>query len=124
LGGTRQELEELAQERDAAIRRRAQELLADALGKAADGVDVKLKELAAALDSLAVLWREVQPQGETFSEWHSRLAGHVWDMVARGAGTHEVRHLALQQPRPLLWQGGQPLAARLGVRPQKVLVDV
>ena len=122
LRQTHQELHELVQERDAAIRRRAQELLADALGKAADGVDTKLRELASSLDALALLWREVQPGGETFGEWHSRLAGHVWDVVARGAGTHEVRHLASQQPRPLLWREGLPLRARLGL--DKVLTGI
>ena len=122
IADTRQELRALIGERDAAIKKRAQEILSDVLAQAADGVDVELKKLAAALDSLAVLWREVQPGGETFGEWHSRLAGHVWDVVARGAGTHEVRHLASQQPRPLLWREGLPLRARLGL--DKVLTGI
>jgi len=122
LADTRRELRDLVKERENAVRERAREILADELARAADGVDVKLKELAAALDSLAVLWREARPQGEDFGSWRDRLAAHVWDMVAQNAVTPEVKHLAAQQPQPLLWQGGQPLVARLGVRPQKVLV--
>lgn len=123
LGQTRQELSGLIRERDAAIRERARELLADKLARAADGVDTKLKELASSLDALAILWGEVRPGGERFEDWGSRLAAHIWDGIAQNAATHEVAGFARRQPRPMLWEGGRSLHARLGLE-NKVLVDV
>jgi len=124
LADTRRELQALIQERDVAIRERARELLGDALARAADAVDVKLKELAAALDSLAILMRETRPDGEDWAAWQSRLAAHLWDGIARYASTDEVREFCHQR-RPWLmgFDNGQSLSDRLGVGTNRVLVS-
>jgi len=124
LSDTRRELRELIQERDNAIRRRARELLADDLARAADGVDTKLRELASSLDALVILMREVRPGGEDWAGWQSRVAAHIWDGIARHASTDEVREFAHQR-RPWLmgFDAGQSLANRLGLGTNRVLVS-
>jgi len=123
LGQTRLELYGLVRERDAAIKERASELLADTLVKAADGVDTKLKEIAQALDVLAILWREVQPGGEDWAAWQARLSAHIWDAIAQNAVSHEVSEFARQRkPWLLNFDPGKPLAKRLGIR-DKVVVS-
>jgi len=122
LGQTRLELYGLVRERDAAIKKRAREILTDALAKAADAVDAKAMELANALDSLSTIWGEVRPGDERFEDWGSRLAAHIWDVIAQNAATHEVAGFARQQPRPLLWREEPTLRSRLGLA-NRVLVS-